>query len=51
VPTNNPERQKVVTEIRAQFARHERATRWILTLVAISMILALVSLTSLILEL
>jgi hypothetical protein len=39
-----------VAEIRAQFDRHERATHWILILIAILMVLALIFLASLLLE-
>jgi hypothetical protein len=42
--------QTEVAEIHVQFDHHERATRWILTLVAVLMVLALVSLASLLLE-
>jgi hypothetical protein len=51
MPINNPKRQKEVAKIGAQFTRYERATRWILTLVVVLLVLALVSPTSLILEL
>jgi hypothetical protein len=44
-------RLKEVAEIRAQFGRHERATRWILTLVAILTALALVFLVGQLVEL
>jgi hypothetical protein len=50
MPRDDAKLQKEVAEIHVQFDHHERATRWILTLVALLMVLALVSLASLLLE-
>jgi hypothetical protein len=42
MPRDNAKMQQQITKIHAQFDHHEKATRWILTFVAILTMLALV---------
>ena len=50
MPRDDAKLQEEVAEIRAQFDRHERATRWILIAVAILMMLTIIFLVGLLLE-